>query len=92
MPAKKAKYRNSVVDTPPATPAPAPAVQITPRYLGTREATQYLGFRSQISCWRWLKRAIADGLLHADLSTRPFRFDREELDRAFAVRTGRAAA
>lgn len=88
MPRRKSRFVNppSEVPAPVVTPAPA----IVPRFLTAKLAAAYLSM-TYMTFYRWSARAVADGILHVDRSTKSWRYDREELDRVWAARAGRAA-
>lgn len=65
---------------------------ITPRYLNARDAAVYMGFKTVVTFWRWAKQAIKDGLLHPNTKMRSWLYDREEIDKAFAIQSGRKKA
>lgn len=87
MPRRKKKYTTATpVEPLPITPAPA----VEPRYLSMKDAAKYFSMKYFVF-YRWAQRAIEDGLLHVDTSTKAWTFDREELDAAWAARAGKAA-
>lgn len=85
MPRRKSRFANPPAAQPqPITPAPADP---WPRYLTAKRAAAYLSM-SYMTFYRWSQRAVVEGLLHVDRSTKSWRYDRLELDRAWAIRAG----
>lgn len=87
MPRRKRKWTQptpSAEAKKPPTQTPAPA-DPWPRYLNAKRAAAYLSM-GYMTFYRWAQRAIKDGLLHVDKTTKAWTFDKEELDGVWAIR------
>lgn len=68
-------------------PAPVSPAQVTPRYLGLRDAAKYLGHKSHWIVYRWIQR----GLLRANRETKQWTVAVADLDALWASQATKAS-